>query len=71
MQFAGRPCERKNVEMLDFLKFSPDALVYGEAKQKERGDFSPPHFTFVYSHKRNTYHQEPSQVVLLLRFLPA
>ena len=32
VQFAGRPCERKNVERLDFLKFSPGALVYGEAR---------------------------------------
>ena len=32
VQFAGRPCERKNVERLDFLKFSPGALVCGEAR---------------------------------------
>jgi hypothetical protein len=38
VQFAGCPCERKNVERLDFLKFSPGAPVKGEAK-KERWRF--------------------------------
>jgi hypothetical protein len=42
VQFAERPGGRKNVERLDFLKFSPVASVKGEARaKKERGHFCP------------------------------
>lgn len=46
--FAERPGGRKNVERLDFLKFSPCALVKGEARAKKERAITRPRFPILH-----------------------